>query len=113
MSMESAAWSSLYKISSARDGKHGFSRESVRRILTFAVPYRAKLVIFIALSVVGAFLAVATPVLAGQVVNVIVARGAVNTIVWLAVVIALVAVADAVVSLVTRWYSSRIGGRVH
>jgi ATP-binding cassette subfamily B protein len=74
MSMESAAWSSLYKISSARDGKHGFSRESVRRILTFAVPYRAKLVIFIALSVVGAFLAVATPVLGGQVVNVIVAR---------------------------------------
>ncbi|WP_228515857.1 hypothetical protein [Agreia pratensis] len=77
----------------------------MRRILAFAVPYRAKLVIFIALSVVGAFLAVATPVLAGQVVNVIVARGAVNTIVWLAVVIALVAVADAAVSLVTRWYS--------
>jgi ABC-type bacteriocin/lantibiotic exporter with double-glycine peptidase domain len=35
---------------------------------------------------VGAFLAVATPLLAGQVVDVIVARGAVNTIVWLAVV---------------------------
>jgi ATP-binding cassette subfamily C protein len=103
--MESAAWSSLYKISSARDGKHGFSRESVRRILTFAVPYRAKLVTFIALSVVGAFLAVATPVLAGQVVNVIVARGAVNTIVWLAIVIALVAIAGAALSLVTRWYS--------
>lgn len=73
--MESADWSSLYKISPPRDGKHGFSRKSVRRILTFAVPYRAKLVIFIALSVVGAFLAVATPVLAGQLVNVIVARG--------------------------------------
>ena len=64
---------------------------------------------FVALSVMGAFLAVATPVLAGQVVNVIVARGAVNTIVRLAVVIALVAVADAAVSLVTRWYSARIG----
>ncbi|WP_055933122.1 hypothetical protein [Agreia sp. Leaf283] len=56
----------LSKISSARRGKHGFSRESVRRILTFAVPYRAKLVTFIALSVVGASLAVATPVLAGK-----------------------------------------------
>ena len=102
MSMESAAWSSLYKISSARDGKHGFSRESVRRILTFAVPYRAKLVIYIALSVVGAFLAVATPVLASQAVNVIAARGAVNTTVWLTVVIALVTAADAAVSLATR-----------
>jgi ATP-binding cassette subfamily B protein len=39
---------------------------------------------------------------AGQVVNVIVARGAVNTIVWLAVVIALVAVADAALPLLTR-----------
>jgi ATP-binding cassette subfamily B protein len=109
MSMEGAAWSSLYKISSARDGRNGISRDSVRRILTFAVPYRAKLLLFIGLSVVGAFLAVATPVLAGRVVDVIVARGEVATIVWLAVVIALVAVADAAVSLVTRWYSARIG----
>ena len=89
MSMEGAAWSSLYKISTARDGKHGISRASVRRIMTFAVPYRAKLVVFIALSVVGAFLAVATPVLAGRVVDVIVARGEIATIVWLAIVIAL------------------------
>ncbi|NUJ86761.1 ABC transporter ATP-binding protein [Plantibacter sp. MCCC 1A11337] len=109
MSMESAAWSSLYKISSAKDAKHGISRASVRRIMTFAVPYRAKLLVFIALSVAGAFLAVATPVLAGQVVDVIVARGEVATIVRLAVVIALVAVADAAVSLLTRWYSARIG----
>ncbi|VXC10765.1 ABC transporter ATP-binding protein [Plantibacter sp. T3] len=109
MSMESAAWSSLYKISTAKDGKHGISRESVRRIMTFAVPYRSKLLVFIALSVAGAFLAVATPVLAGQVVDVIVARGEVATIVRLAFVIALVAVADAAVSLVTRWYSARIG----
>ena len=109
MSMESAAWSSLYKISSARDGKHGISRESVRRIMTFAVPYRSQLLVFITLSIVGAVLAVATPVLAGQVVDVIVAQGAVSTIVWLAVVIALVAVGDAAVSLLTRWYSARIG----
>ena len=109
MSMEGAAWSSLYKISTAKDGKHGLSRASLRRIMTFAVPYRWKLVVFIALSVVGAFLAVATPVLAGQVVDVIAARGEVGTIVRLAVVIALVAVADAGASLLTRWYSARIG----
>ncbi|WP_043444504.1 ABC transporter ATP-binding protein [Arthrobacter sp. L77] len=109
MSMEGAAWSSLYKISTAKDNKHGFSRESVRRILTFAVPYRRKLVLFILMSVAGAFLAVATPVLAGQVIDVIVAGGEVRTIVWLASIIALVAVVDAGVSLLTRWYSSRIG----
>ncbi len=97
MSMDSVAWSSLYKISSAQDGSRGISRESVQRIMTFAVPYRAKLLVFIGLSVVGAFLAVATPVLAGQVVDVIVARGETATIFRLAVVIALVAVADAAV----------------
>ncbi len=109
MSMEGVAWSSLYKISSAQDGSRGISRESVKRIMTFAVPYRAKLLVFIGLSVVGAFLAVATPVLAGQVVDVIVARGETATIIRLAVVIALVAVADAAVSLATRWFSARIG----
>lgn len=109
MSMEGAAWSSLYKISSAKDSGRGFSRESFRRIMTFAVPYRSKLVVFILLSVVGAFLAVATPVLAGRVVDVIVARGALGTIVGLAVLIAVVAVADAGASLATRWYSARIG----
>ncbi|THJ66696.1 ABC transporter ATP-binding protein [Arthrobacter echini] len=109
MSMEGAAWSSLYKISSAKDRRQGFSRETVRRILTFAVPYRTMLILFIVLSIAGAFLAVATPVLAGQVVDVIVAGGEVRTVVWLAVLIALVAVADAAVSLVTRWYSARIG----
>ncbi|GAB3546915.1 ABC transporter ATP-binding protein [Arthrobacter tumbae] len=109
MSMEGAAWSSLYRISSAKNGSNKFSKETLRRILSFAVPYRVKLVLFIALSVVSAFLAVATPVLAGQVVNEIIAEAAVETIVWLAVVIAIVAVADTGVGLLTRWYSSRIG----
>lgn len=109
MSMEGAAWSSLYRISSAKNGSNKFSKETLKRILSFAVPYRVKLVLFIALSVVSAFLAVATPVLAGQVVNAIIAEAAVETIVWLAVVIAIVAVADTGVGLLTRWYSARIG----
>ena len=77
MSMEGVAWSSLYKISNAKNSKNGISRESVRRILTFAVPYRSKLVIFIALSIVGAVLAVATPVLAGNTVVVVTRNGGV------------------------------------
>ncbi|WP_309070171.1 ABC transporter ATP-binding protein [Arthrobacter sp.] len=109
MSMEGAAWSSLYRISSAKNGSNKFSKETLKRILSFAVPYRFKLVLFIALSVVSAFLAVATPVLAGQVVNAIIAEAAVSTIVWLAIVIAIVAVADTGVGLLTRWYSARIG----
>ncbi len=109
MSMEGAAWSSLYRISSARSSNTKFSRDTLNRIVAFAVPYRSKLTLFIVLSVVAAFLAVATPVLAGKVVNSIIARDPATTIVWLAVVIAAVAVADAGVSMLTRWYSSNIG----
>ncbi|MHA7264255.1 ABC transporter ATP-binding protein [Arthrobacter sp. TMN-37] len=109
MSMEGAAWSSLYRISTAKDRTNKFSKETLKRIVAFAVPYRVKLTLFILLSVAAAFLAVATPVLAGQVVDVIVAEGSSRTVLWLAVVIALVAVADAAVSMATRWYSANIG----
>ncbi|MER2134792.1 MAG: ABC transporter ATP-binding protein [Arthrobacter sp.] len=112
MSMEGAAWSSLYKISTAKGSDRKISRETLRRIFAFAAPYRRQLIGFLILSTGGAFLAVATPVLAGEVVNAIVARSSVETVLWLAVLIALVAVADAGVSLATRWFSSRIGEQV-
>ncbi|MCC9175551.1 ABC transporter ATP-binding protein [Arthrobacter sp. zg-Y179] len=112
MSMEGAAWGSLMQISRAKgvDGK--ISRDTLKRIVRFAAPYRTRLLGFVLLSVVGAFLAVATPVLAGQVVNSIVAGTAPGVVIRLALLIAAVAVADAAVSLATRWFSSRIGESV-
>jgi ABC-type multidrug transport system fused ATPase/permease subunit len=64
---------------------------------------------FVAVSVVSALLGVATPVLAGKVVDQIVRGGAPSVVVMLAAVIAAVAIAEAAVSLVTRWLSSNIG----
>ncbi|MCC3284095.1 MULTISPECIES: ABC transporter ATP-binding protein [Arthrobacter] len=112
MSMEGAAWSSLYKISTAKGTDKKISRETLKRILGFAAPYRRQLIGFLALSTLGAFLAVATPVLAGEVVNALVAQTSVETVIWLAALIAVVAIADAGVSLATRWFSSRIGEQV-
>ena len=109
MSMESVAWSSLYKISTAKGADNKISKETLMRILRFAAPYRRRLVGFILLSVLGAFLAVATPVLAGRIVNDIVAGSPVDLVLRTAGLIAVVAVADAGVSLATRWFSSRIG----
>ena len=65
-----------------------------------------------AVSVVSALLAVATPVLAGKVVDEITespAGGSSDVVVLLALVIAGVAFGEAAVSLVTRWLSSTIG----
>jgi ATP-binding cassette subfamily B protein len=109
MSMESAAWSTLYRTMSAQQEKRPFSRVTVRRIAAFARPQRAALATFIGLSVVGAFLAIATPILAGRVVEAITQRSAVSVVVKLAVLIAAIAVVEAGVGLVSRWLSARIG----
>lgn len=61
------------------------------------------------LSVATALLAVATPVLAGRVVDVIVSGGEEGTVVRLALLIALIAFAEAGLGLTSRWLSSRLG----
>src|SRR5689334_3038040 len=101
MSMESIAWNQLHRRMSAPDDRRAFSAVTARRILEFARPHRRKLIGFIVLSVAGAALAVATPVLAGRVVDEIVAGSAERTVVLLALAIAGVAVLDAALGLAT------------
>ena len=107
--MERVAWGSLYNITRAQSGSKPFSKATLKRVLGFARPHRGKLIAFVVLSVVMAFLAVATPVLAGRVVDAIVAKAGVEEVVWLAVLIAIVAIAEAGLGLVSRWLSSVIG----
>ena len=109
MSMDRVAWSSLYNITTAKSGSKPFSKETLKRVLAFAAPHKGKLIAFVIASIAGAFLAVATPVLAGQVVDAIIANAGVGTVIWLAVLIAIVAVGEAGVGLLTRWLSSIIG----
>ena len=107
--MEFAAWNSLYSVMTAQQERRPFTWATVRRILTFARPHRRMLAVFLVLSVVGAFLAVATPLLAGQVVDALVNQES-FTIVWqLALLIAIIAVVEAAVGLLSRWMSARIG----
>jgi len=109
MSMEVTAWMSLYHAMNQNEERRKFSMQTLRRILGFARPHKRDLIIFLLLSVVSAVLIVATPVLAGRVVDAIVGNGEVSTVVWLSVVIALIAVLEAAVGLLSRWLSSRIG----
>jgi ABC-type multidrug transport system fused ATPase/permease subunit len=82
---------------------------TVRRILRFAEPHRTSLLVFLALSTVSAMLTVATPVLAGRVVDAIIGHTGVGLVVGLAVLIAALAVIDAGIGLASRWQSARIG----
>jgi ATP-binding cassette subfamily B protein len=107
--MEVTAWTSLYHAMNARDERRPLSRATLRRIATFARPHRRALAWFLVLSVVTAVLAVATPLLAGRVVTEVVDGAGTGVVIGLAVVIAVIAVAEAGLGLVSRWLSAGIG----
>ena len=110
MSFETVARQSLYRQTHAKGGdlRSLADRRLLGRIWRFSARHHRRLAVFVAISVVSALLGLATPLLAGRVVDEI-GKGAVGVVVMLAVVIAAVAVAEAGVSLVTRWLSSTIG----
>jgi ATP-binding cassette subfamily B protein len=84
---------------------------TARRIAAFALPYRRELVVFLITVIISAGIGVLTPVLAGRVINQISSRdpGATGVVIKIAIVVAGLALLDAVLSLAQRWYSARIG----
>src|SRR5690606_23999431 len=102
MSMEVTAWHAMHRAAHAREGDRPFSMATLRRIGSFARPHRRMLVGFLLLSVVMAVLGVATPMLAGRVVDAIVDREAAGLVIGLAALIAVIAVAEAGLGLLTR-----------
>jgi len=79
------------------------------RIWRFAARHHRMLYGFLALTTLGAGIAVAVPVLAGRIVDAIVNRTGIGVVITLALVIAGLAVVDAALTLGERWFSSRIG----
>ena len=82
---------------------------TVKRIFSFAKPYRKSILIFLATVVVDAGFIVATPLLLLRLIDdgVIPKNGALIT--ELALLVGLLAIADAAVSMLGRYFSSRIG----
>ena len=83
--------------------------ETRRRVVEFARPHRRLILTFLVLATVSAILGVATPLLAGQAVDVIVEGRSSGAVVGLAALIALIAVLDTGVGLLERLTSSRLG----
>ncbi|MEV6401579.1 ABC transporter ATP-binding protein [Streptomyces bobili] len=108
--METTAWTQLYSVMNARHERRPFHRATLRRIGAFARPHRRRIAAFVLIGVVTALFAVATPVLAGKVVNTIVsADGESATVVRLALLIALIAVLEAVFGILGRRLSATLG----
>ena len=88
---------------------HKLAQGTVRRIIGFARPYRAQIAIFLVLVTIDAVLVVVTPLLLKKIIDDGVIprdRGVVTTY---ALIAAGVAVFDAALSLLQRWYSAQVG----
>lgn len=109
MSMETTAWMQLHSVLNAQQDRRPFDRATLRRIGAFARPHRRRIAVFVLLGTVTALLAVATPVLAGRVVDAIVSRGEERTVVGLALLIALIALLEAGLGILGRRLSATLG----
>jgi ABC-type multidrug transport system fused ATPase/permease subunit len=109
MQMDFSHWMALESAMQGQQPRRAFDRTTLRRIWDFAKPHRRALAVYLLLSVVLALLAVATPVLAGRVVDEIVEGGRESRVIALALLIAAIALVDAAVGIAERWQSARIG----
>ena len=82
---------------------------TIPRIGTFAKPYKWQIIFFLITVVIDAVLVIATPLLLRQLIDqgVIPRNGALVT--RLAIYVGLLAVADSLMGVIGRWFSSRIG----
>src|SRR5436305_11564854 len=82
---------------------------TLKRIAEFARPYRRWLVAFLLLILVDAVIGAANPLIYKEIIDNGILPKDVGVVTWLAVLVAVLALVDAVVSLAMRWYSARIG----
>jgi len=89
--------------------QHQLSPGVVRRVLRFAKPYRSLIAVFVALVVILAALAVAPPLLFREIIDQGVLQGDRRVVIIVSLILAGIAVLQAVLGLVQRWFSSTIG----
>lgn len=109
MSMESVARRAMWGPQPGDLDSRPFSKESLRRIWRFARPHRARIAVFVVLSVVLAAVTVATPLLAGDAIEAISEGDPTPVIVRIAALIGAIAVVEAGLGIASRWFSSRLG----
>jgi ATP-binding cassette subfamily B protein len=82
---------------------------TVKRILSFARPYRTNIIVYLATVVVDAGLVVATPLLLKRLIDDGVIPKDASVVTNLAILVGLIAIADAGFNMLGRYFSSRIG----
>ncbi len=88
---------------------HKLAPGTVRRIIAFARPYRVQIAIFLVLVILDAILVVVTPLLFKKIIDDGVIPQDRGVVITFALITAAVAVFDAALSLLQRWYSAVVG----
>ncbi len=105
-----AGWMALRTLSSDQSVKHAKLKPgTLKRIFAYAIPYKSVFALFLICLVADAVLTIATPLLLRELIdNGVIPkdRGVVTT---MAVAVALLAIASAIVNIVVRWISAKIG----
>ncbi|MDX6256085.1 MAG: ATP-binding cassette, subfamily bacterial [Frankiales bacterium] len=90
-------------------GKKRLSAGTVARVWGFAKPYRRALSIFLVTVVLDALVSVATPLLFRSLIDTALPQRRLSLVYGIALTVAGLAIFDAALSLIQRWYSARIG----
>lgn len=88
---------------------HELAPGTVRRVLSFARPYRRQLTVFLVLISIDALIGAATPLVFKAIIDDGITPGRRDVVIWLAVLVAVLALATGGLALAQRWLSSRIG----
>ena len=109
MSMHST-WMSFRSLTADQSVKNQKLKPgTLKRIASFAVPYKVLLAFFLITVVIDAFLIVATPLLLRRLIDEGVIPKNTELVTNLAIAVGVIAIADALFSMAGRWFSSRIG----
>jgi ATP-binding cassette subfamily B protein len=88
---------------------HKLPKGTVRRIMGFAKPYKLALALFLVLIVIDALVGAANPLVYRAIIDQGIEKHKGSLVIWLAVLVAGLAIFDAALGLWERWISSRVG----
>jgi ATP-binding cassette subfamily B protein len=107
---QQAMWMSFRSLTadaSVKDQK--LKAGTVKRIASYAAPYRTALIFFLLTVVVDAILVITSPLLLKRLIDDGVIPGNPGLVTRLALFVGLIAILDAIFSMIGRWFSARIG----
>src|SRR5580704_11690468 len=89
--------------------QHRVAKGTARRMLTFAVPYRAILAVFLPVVIIDAAVGAVSPLILREIINNGIEKHDADLVIWLSVLVAVLALVDAGLVLTERRISAYIG----